>query len=60
MTKAGLNKPKINLLSKALHLLLFKEREQISRKEARELEQRLSTYIKGEKNQFVNLEDVLD
>lgn len=51
---------KVNLLSKALHLLLFEEKERVSKKEAREIEQRLSAYLKGKKNQFVNLEDVLN
>jgi len=51
---------KVNLLSKALHLLLFEEKEGVSKKEAREIEERLSAYLKGKKNQFVNLEDVLN
>lgn len=60
--QTGLKKleKKVNLLSKALHLLLFEEKEKISKKEAREIEKRLSTYLKGRKNQFVNLEDVLN
>lgn len=33
---------KVNLLSKALHLLLFEEKERVSKKEASEIEQRLS------------------
>jgi len=51
---------KVNLLSKALHLLLFEEKERVSKKEACEIEQRLSAYLKGKKNQFVNLEDMLN
>lgn len=51
---------KVNLLSKALHLLLFEEKERVSKKEVSEIEQRLSGYLKGKKNQFVNLEDVLN
>ena len=50
----------VNLLSKALHLLLFEEKEKVSKKEAQEIEQRLSAYLKGKKSQFVNLEDVLN
>lgn len=60
--QTGLKKleKKVNLLSKALHLLLFEEKEKVSKKEAHEIEKRLSTYLKGRKNQFVNLEDVLN
>ncbi len=49
---------KVTLLSKALHVLLFEEKEKISKKEANELEKRLSAYSKGRKNEFVNLGDV--
>jgi len=49
---------RVNLLSKALHLLLFEEKEKVSKKEAYEIEQRLSAYLKGKKNQFVNLDDI--
>ena len=60
--QTGLKKleKKVNLLSKALHLLLFEEKEKVSKKEIHEIEQRLSAYLKGKKNQFVNLEDVLN
>ena len=60
--QTGLKKleKKVNLLSKALHLLLFEEKEKVSKKEAREIEQRLYAYLKGKKNQFVSLEDVLN
>lgn len=51
---------KVNLLSKALHLLLYEEKEKISKKEAREIERRLSAYLKAKKNDFVNLEDVVN
>lgn len=43
-----------------MHLLLFKEKEEISRKEAREIENRLSAYLRGDKSEFVDLEDVLN
>jgi hypothetical protein len=49
---------KVNLLSKAFHLLLFEERERMSKKETREIEQRLLAYLEGRKSEFVNLEDV--
>ncbi len=51
---------KVNLLSKALHILLFEKKEKLPRKEAREIQQRLSAYWKGKENEFVNLEDVLN
>lgn len=51
---------KVNLLSKALNLLLFEEKERISKKEAREIERRLSAYQRGKKSQFVSLKDVLN
>ncbi len=51
---------KVDLLSKALHLLLFEKKEKVSGKETREIERRLSAYMKGETKQFVNLEDVLN
>jgi len=61
-TQTGVKKleKKVNLLSKALHLLLYEEKEKISKKEAREIERRLSAYMKAKKNDFVNLEDVVD
>jgi hypothetical protein len=51
---------KIDLLSRAMHLLLFEEKEKISKKEAREIEKRLGAYLRGDKGEFVSLEDVLD
>ncbi len=51
---------KVDLLSKALHLLLFEKKEKISKKEVNEIKRRLSAYLRGKKNQFVNLEDVLN
>lgn len=51
---------RVNLLSKALHVLLFEEKEKVSKKEAQEIERRLSSYLNGRKNEFVNLEDVSD
>ena len=61
-TQTGVKKleKKVNLLSKALHLLLYEEKEKISKKEAREIERRLSAYMKAKKNDFVNLEDVVN
>lgn len=51
---------KVNILSKALDLLLFEERKRISTKAVCEMKQRLAAYMKGQKNQFVNLGDVLN
>jgi ElaB/YqjD/DUF883 family membrane-anchored ribosome-binding protein len=61
-TQTGVKKleKKVNLLSKALHLLLYEEKEKISKKEAREIERRLSAYLKAKKDDFVNLEDVVN
>jgi len=50
---------KVELLSKAMHLLLFEEKEALPKKESQEIEKRLSAYLKGKKNEFVNLEDVI-
>lgn len=57
-TNLGKLEKRVDLLSKAMHLLLFKEKERISRKEAREIEKRLSAYLQGDKREFVDLEDV--
>lgn len=59
-TNLGRLEKKVDLLSKAMHLLLFKEKESISRKEAREIEKRLSAYLQGNKREFVDLEDILN
>jgi hypothetical protein len=59
-TNLGRLEKKVDLLSKAMHLLLFKEKASISRKEAREIEKRLSAYLQGNKREFVDLEDILN
>jgi ElaB/YqjD/DUF883 family membrane-anchored ribosome-binding protein len=61
-TQTGVKKleKKVNLLSKALHLLLYEKKEKISKKEAHEIERRLSAYLKARKDDFVNLEDVVN
>ena len=59
-TNLGKLEKRVDLLSKAMHILLFKEKEKISRKEALEIEKRLSAYLQGDKTEFVDLEDVLD
>lgn len=59
-TQTELNKleKKVELLSKAMHLLLFEEKETLSKKESKEIEKRLSAYLKGKKSEFLNLKDV--
>jgi len=59
-TNLGKLEKKVDLLSKAMHILLFKEKVKISRKEALEIEKRLSAYLQGDKREFVDLEDVLN
>ena len=61
-TQTGVKKleKKVNLLSKVLHLLLYEEKEKISKKEVREIERRLSAYLKARKDDFINLKDVID
>jgi ElaB/YqjD/DUF883 family membrane-anchored ribosome-binding protein len=49
---------KVELLSKAMHMLLFEEKEALSKKESQEIEKRLSSYLKGKKSEFMNLEDI--
>jgi hypothetical protein len=44
---------KVELLSKAMHLLLFEKKEVLSKKESKEIEKRLSVYLKGKKGKFV-------
>lgn len=57
-TDLGRLEKKVELLSKAMHLLLFEEKEALSKKESKEIEKRLSAYLKDKKSEFVNLEDV--
>ena len=51
---------KVNLLSRAIHLLIFEDKEKISKKEARVIEKRFPAYLQGDKSEFVNLEDVMN
>jgi len=44
---------KVNVLSKALDLLLFEEAEDLSEEEARVLKERLSDFLCGKKDEFV-------
>jgi hypothetical protein len=62
VTQTEINKleEKVNLLSKAMYLILFEKQEAISKKETKEIEKRLASYLKGNKSEFVNLEDVMN
>jgi hypothetical protein len=51
---------RVNLLSKAVNLLMFEEKERISRREALEIQRRLRDYLKGNETEFVKLEDIPD
>jgi hypothetical protein len=51
---------KVDLLSKAVNLLIFGKKEIISKKEAKEIQKRLGDYVKGNESEFVNLEDISD
>jgi len=50
---------KVNILSKALYLILFEEAEAISKKEVEELKERLNAYVQGKKDEFVSLDEML-
>lgn len=54
--KVNLNNPMVKMLVEYETKLSL----QIAEKEAREIEQRLSTFLKRKKNQFVNLQDILN
>ena len=50
---------KVDILSKALYLILFEEAEAISKKEVEELKERLNAYVQGKKDEFVSLDEML-
>lgn len=50
---------KVDILSKALHLILFEEAEAISKKEVEELKERLNAYVQGKRDEFVSLDEML-
>jgi hypothetical protein len=56
MTSINELEKKVDLLSRAMHLLLFEKKVKISKKEAREIEKRLSAYLHGDKSEFVNFD----
>jgi hypothetical protein len=49
---------RVDLALKGMNLLLFGEAESISRKEKRELQNRLSDYLAGKRSEFVELKDL--
>ena len=51
---------RVDLVLKGFNLILFGEAETVSRKEKRELEMRLSDYVKGKRSEFVELKDLQD
>jgi len=61
VTQTEINKleEKVNLLSKAMYLILFEKQEKISKKETKEIEKRLASYLRGNKSEFVDLDDVI-
>lgn len=50
---------KVDVLSKALYLVLFGEAEAVSKKEVAELKERLNAYVQGKKDDFVPLDEML-
>lgn len=50
---------KVDILSKALYLILFEKAEAISKKEVEELKERLNAYVQGKKDEFVSLDEML-
>lgn len=51
----------VDLLSKAMHLMLFQEKESVSRKQARELDKRLlSAYQRADKSESADLDAIFE
>jgi hypothetical protein len=50
---------RVDAMSKALDILLFKEAEELSPEEAEELKARLGDYLRGKKDEFLPLEELL-
>ncbi|WP_309492530.1 hypothetical protein [Candidatus Hecatella orcuttiae] len=51
---------KVDILSRALYLILFEENEILSKKELDELRTRLNEYLEGRKSKFIPLRELLD
>jgi len=50
---------RVDVLSKALYLMLFEESEVLPRKEVEELKERLNAYVQGKRDEFVPLDEML-
>jgi len=50
---------RINILSRALHLILFEEVETLPEKEIDELKERLNAYLQGRREEFASLNELL-
>jgi hypothetical protein len=50
---------RVDVLSKALYLILFEEAEAVPKKEVEELKERLNAYVQGKRNEFVPLDEML-
>jgi len=50
---------KIDVLSKALYLVLFEDAEALPKKEVEELKELLSAYVQGKRDDFVPLNELL-
>lgn len=59
IASARIKTDKVDAMSKALDILLFKETEELSPEEAEELKARLGDYLRGKKDEFLPLEELL-
>jgi len=50
---------KIDVLSKALYLVLFEDAEELPKREVEELKELLSAYVQGKRDDFVPLNELL-
>jgi len=50
---------KIDVLSKALYLVLFEDAEALPKREVEELKELLSAYVQGKRDDFVPLNELL-
>ena len=58
-TKVVKLEKKVDAMSRALNLLLFEGAEVLSKEEAEELRERLNDYLRGKKDAFVPLDELL-
>lgn len=50
---------KIDVLSRALYLMLFEDAEALPKREVEELKKLLSAYVQGKRDDFVPLDELL-